>query len=312
MSGLVLIVGALLGAAGGYEMVAGSGDILSERGWSAFIAGSVLVAGGVTTMALGLAVRAVDRLRGAILRQQPATAAAPSERIEPGPAPTAPPPIPAPAPEPDLGHEPVLERAPTAPELAAAPIEHALAHEPYSAAAGETSPAQPLGPEPDDEPPAPVEPEPRHDDWLDHGFAEPERDLAVRHEPAAATVAVAPLPHPEPVVAEPAPFATPEPPPAEPRPEATVAGEEPSAEVPAHEHDWPAPHDDAAAREAAADRAIVSAREESTPHASAVIGRYESEGTSYVMYADGSIDAQSEAGVYRFASMSELKAFIES
>ena len=43
-----------------------------------------------------------------------------------------------------------------------------------------------------------------------------------------------------------------------------------------------------------------------------MIGRYESDGTSYVMYADGAIEAQSEAGVYRFASMAELKAFIET
>ena len=44
---------------------------------------------------------------------------------------------------------------------------------------------------------------------------------------------------------------------------------------------------------------------------SAVIGHYEADGTSYTMYADGSIDAQSDAGLYRFASMAELKAFIE-
>ena len=42
-----------------------------------------------------------------------------------------------------------------------------------------------------------------------------------------------------------------------------------------------------------------------------VIGRYDSDGTSYVMYSDGSIEAQSEAGVFRFNSMAELKAFIE-
>jgi len=44
----------------------------------------------------------------------------------------------------------------------------------------------------------------------------------------------------------------------------------------------------------------------------AIVGRYESEGTSYVMYADGSIDAQSERGVFHFNSMADLKAFIES
>ena len=45
--------------------------------------------------------------------------------------------------------------------------------------------------------------------------------------------------------------------------------------------------------------------------ASSVIGRYEADDTSYVMYADGSIEAQSPAGIYRFSSMAELKAFIE-
>jgi hypothetical protein len=42
-----------------------------------------------------------------------------------------------------------------------------------------------------------------------------------------------------------------------------------------------------------------------------VIGRYEADGTAYVMYADGSIDALSEEGVLRFKSMAELKAFFQ-
>jgi hypothetical protein len=44
----------------------------------------------------------------------------------------------------------------------------------------------------------------------------------------------------------------------------------------------------------------------------AIVGRYESEGTSYVMYADGSIEARSEHGVFHFQSMAELKAFMEA
>ena len=43
----------------------------------------------------------------------------------------------------------------------------------------------------------------------------------------------------------------------------------------------------------------------------AVIGSYEAHGTHYTMYADGSIDAETAHGVYRFASMDELKRFIE-
>jgi hypothetical protein len=57
-------------------------------------------------------------------------------------------------------------------------------------------------------------------------------------------------------------------------------------------------------------------REPSPPAASeaglAIVGRYESEGTSYVMFADGSIEARSERGVFHFQSMAELKAFMEA
>jgi hypothetical protein len=44
----------------------------------------------------------------------------------------------------------------------------------------------------------------------------------------------------------------------------------------------------------------------------AVIGRYDADGTCYVMFADGSIEAQSEQGVARFNSMAELKAYFET
>lgn len=50
----------------------------------------------------------------------------------------------------------------------------------------------------------------------------------------------------------------------------------------------------------------------STEEGLAVIGRYESEGTSYVMFADGSIEAHSDRGVFHFMSMAELKAFMEA
>jgi hypothetical protein len=42
------------------------------------------------------------------------------------------------------------------------------------------------------------------------------------------------------------------------------------------------------------------------------IGRYETEGTLYIMYADGSIDARSAGTVYRFESLAALKAHIET
>jgi hypothetical protein len=42
-----------------------------------------------------------------------------------------------------------------------------------------------------------------------------------------------------------------------------------------------------------------------------VIGHYEAHGAHYTMYADGSIEAETQHGVYRFASIEELKRFIE-
>jgi hypothetical protein len=43
-----------------------------------------------------------------------------------------------------------------------------------------------------------------------------------------------------------------------------------------------------------------------------IIGRYEAEGTVYLMFADGTIEAQSEQGLLRFNSMAELKAFLQA
>lgn len=305
MSALVLVVGALMLAAGGYEMFAGNGDILSERGWSAFIAGSVLVAGGVVTMALGLTLRAVERLRGAVAVPQPAlgTVVAPAERLEPA---TSAAPLVAVAAPADLFHEPVFAPEPTA--LAAASSERALAHD-VSPAPVAAPPPQ-VEPVPHHEAPEPAPVEPPHVDWLDHSFADFEREMHARPD----SVGAAAPNHAEPVAAavESATPAAAEVP-VEPVHEALPAGpahDEPAAGRIAHEtvaHPEPQAFD---AEPEPADHPTVSARE--APAESAVIGRYESEGTSYVMYADGSIDAQSAAGVYRFASMAELKAFIES
>ena len=44
----------------------------------------------------------------------------------------------------------------------------------------------------------------------------------------------------------------------------------------------------------------------------AIVGRYESEGTSYIMYGDGSIEARTQHAVLHFKSMAELKAFMEA
>ena len=43
-----------------------------------------------------------------------------------------------------------------------------------------------------------------------------------------------------------------------------------------------------------------------------VVGRYSSGGAHYTLYADGTIDAQSDQGIFRFASMADLRAHIEA
>jgi len=65
------------------------------------------------------------------------------------------------------------------------------------------------------------------------------------------------------------------------------------------------------ARAESADRATAG-RQPYGEERGAIVGSYESGGTSYVMYADGSIDAQSERGAFRFNSMAELKAFLDA
>ena len=43
-----------------------------------------------------------------------------------------------------------------------------------------------------------------------------------------------------------------------------------------------------------------------------IVGRYEAGGASYVLLSDGAIEVETETGTHRFASMQDLKAFIEA
>lgn len=44
----------------------------------------------------------------------------------------------------------------------------------------------------------------------------------------------------------------------------------------------------------------------------AVIGRYNAGGAAYIMFSDGTIEAETAGGTFRFSSMSELREFIEA
>ena len=351
MAYILLALGAVMSLVGLVAMITGYPSIEMERGWATVISGAVLLSGGLIVVALGLVVRNLVGLRNALpvvgVLPGSAEAHAPEPFI---PAPlmpavsSAPPPFGTPTttgpaaafdPHPTLGlavpagvaalaaagalrderDPPHFSDTPTAPET---PAHETPAHEtpagthdaephPEEAHAFELHKSAALVPEayiPEAHPPQPArEHEPPHDklvesehgnsdgDWLDQAFSAFDHEMT--NGRANTPSATAPEPHPEPAHArepmtEPAHDAEPDAP-------NTVA----ASDV---EHHAPDPHAAEAPATAPAEPAADLA----------VIGRYDSEGTSYVMYSDGSIEAQSEAGVYRFGSMAELKAFIEN
>ncbi|WP_457093463.1 hypothetical protein [Microvirga sp. P5_D2] len=85
------------------------------------------------------------------------------------------------------------------------------------------------------------------------------------------------------IVTEPAPVAEPE---REPEPVEEAVADEP---VPAEEEQAPA-----------------------EPRSATIIGTYNSGDNTYVMFSDGSIEAQTPSGIFHFQSLDELKAFIAS
>jgi hypothetical protein len=50
---------------------------------------------------------------------------------------------------------------------------------------------------------------------------------------------------------------------------------------------------------------------EPKPDTRTVVGRYASGGNTYVMFEDGSIEAETPQGRFTFASLDELKAFVD-
>jgi hypothetical protein len=55
-----------------------------------------------------------------------------------------------------------------------------------------------------------------------------------------------------------------------------------------------------------------AASEDEEPRSATIIGTYNSGDNKYVMFSDGSIEAQTPGGVFRFKSLDELKEFIAS
>jgi hypothetical protein len=106
----------------------------------------------------------------------------------------------------------------------------------------------------------------------------------------------APHPAPPPVAAPaPAPASGPQPAPHRPAPPAQVAAPDSSAPPPA-------------ARPNAGESPQPPVATAQNPDA--IVGSYRAGGCSYVMYADGSIRAETPSGEHRFGSMDEFKAFM--
>ncbi len=304
-------------AGGLWSVIQGFEYVVIERGWTMAIAGSVVATGGVLLFGIARAVAALHRIEAALGRGV--------DRLARGALPDAPPPRPNMA---NLGSilseppaPPPVEPAPArAPADAASPAGIAAAGMAATglatsgiAASGlggsEPAAAMPALREPEAPPPDPqFPPDPR-----------PSPDPLL---------ADAPTPRPAPTASEPETrdefgFAgvlqgtqDPEPPPEE-TPEAAsrfgVHFDEPVVAEP----EPAAPREDSEdaavdlrgglpAEDAPSDEAPGDASDEDLT----VIGSYNSGGNTYVMFSNGSIQADTPNGRYRFGSLEELKEFI--
>jgi hypothetical protein len=334
----VIVVGVFLFAVGLAVAWNGYGYVQLERGWTQVISGTFAAGTGLVLVALGLILRELRTIAASAARAT--LLLAKGRNGLPAESPYAPPPDPASAYAPPPAYAPPLEefeepaaktvaeapaslepsgprqdsplswmvrarRPETSPELKMPQAEasDAWLRQPLAGRAEEWV-EQPLAaePEPSWEPVA-AAPEPAHEP-LPLPRQEPEVSPENLPEPAlenlqepAAEIAPEPEPEPEPEIA---PAPDPEPPP-EPEP--------PTVQEPAHE----VLHEPIAEtfHEGAPEPAAVETVTPDNLSKPEIIGHYDAHGAHYTLYADGSIEAETSHGVYRFASMAELKRFIE-
>jgi hypothetical protein len=276
MSLVTFAIGVLLAVAGALAMYYGFGIVEVERGWTEVISGTIALTGGVIVMALALILRALRDLQ--VSRDlRPQMAEAPRRpAVEPRPEPAAEP-------------KPQRLAAPPAPPAEPPPGAELRRPEPWP-------PVVAAAPQPAAEPPRAQPPRAEVSESLPPAerFADRPPDRAPERERGGEWVGVeaeldlfyeanaAQAPATAPTSLEPMPVAS------EGTPRAPALGREPE----------PA-------------RAPSEAPEAPGSEPSAVIGRYQADGTSYTMYADGSIEVEAPEGNYKFPSMAELKAFIE-
>ncbi len=303
---VALTVLALLMLIGGLAaMVQGIPFVRLEVGWTMVIAGTVGASAGAVLLGITAAVARLGRIERALKEHAPAprtgadlalpeiggppvraTRSEPvlSPVLPPIPFPAATPPTPEPRPtEPaSLGGGAALAAgaAVAAAGLAASELRLTRAEDPdlptgrHDTSQQDASPHEPPQHEPS--PHAPIAQE------------------FMTHEPVAHDLA-----SPEPISHDPAPQEPVTPPPAEefqPETPHEVAPPPPPAPEPVAEAPPPPEplHEDLPPEE---------------PPGKTVIGTYDSGGNTYTMYADGTIDADTPAGRFHFASIEELKVF---
>ena len=334
MNWLVVVLGVGLAVVGavamylGFDLAQAERGIQVERGWVMVVAGATLLAGGVVTLAIGQVLFRLEALArnfhaGPAARPDAARLDALPEAARARPRPgLAAPAIAAGAvaaaaagmlaahasgtgeqadPEADRLQDAAQDAADDAELAASTPIvvEAVVLEPPGPVAAHAPAMAPDHGHRPIPEP-ADLD-----DDWLDQALSGdgaghvPEPTVSLAHPEAEdEPVDHAESAHPE--VAHPEAV----------HPEAVPA--EPAQTVIAHAIQEPVIAEATAppAPEASIAQALVP--HEEPPPAKTVVGRYNAAGVAYVMYQDGSIDADDGARLRQFASMADLKAHISN
>ena len=330
---VAMILGGLLSAVLGWDIV------LVERGWTMVIAGSIMAASGALLLGITAAVSKLVNIQAELMRlhaglNEPEAAQLPSSSelsvaalaggLFGGAA---------------AGKAKEDEEQPTLPlfpgrDAPANDVEPALVSEPVEEA---PEPIVPLGPRAYSEPQATREPEPAADDDLSEAkvpeflFAEryneerysddtyppvrpPELDEALyTRDPAEEQGSdIVPEEPPEPI--QTAEEDRPDEPILETPVEVASLAEEPVPDAVTAVADEPAQAetlDEEPVVEPAAEQPTEELADEQRS-ALAIVGTYTSGDNTYVMFSNGSIEAQTPRGVFNFDSLDELKGFIAS
>ncbi|AWB25030.1 hypothetical protein DA075_22690 [Methylobacterium currus] len=290
---------ALLMLIGGVAaMVQGIPFVRLEVGWTMVIAGTVGASGGAMLLGITAAVARLARIERALTERAPAARGVAEQTfVDPAPAEVGAAPVRASRSEPVM--PPILPPIafPPAPEpRPAGPTGFdggaALAAGTTVAAAGLAASELRLTRAEDRDLPAKGPEASRHEPMPQEPISqEPLSQEPLLHEPAHHEPLPLPAEDPRSDAGGMHDAAAPPPPPAPPAPEPAPPMPEPVAEAPRPEEP---PHEELPLEE---------------PPGKTVIGTYDSGGNTYTMYADGTIDAETPAGRFHFASIEELKAF---